>query len=115
MIAAEGDEASPTRMRAALASALTTGLVKRLKLCEPRRWPETNDEDLAREIGADSVAERMLLHHWEVTEIFRKMYEDVAYKITPAKLDLSFFRSQVEASLKTRLTNTHVIYNFFFV
>ena len=38
---------------------------------------------------------RMISHHHQITNIFMKMYEDVAFKLSPAKFDLSFFRSQV--------------------
>ena len=33
-------------------------------------------------------------HHRIVTDIFKSMYNDVAYQITPTKMNLSFFRSQ---------------------
>ena len=43
---------------------------------------------------ANQAVARHTRHHKEITEIFRKMYADVAFKISPSKMDLSIFRSQ---------------------
>lgn len=43
----------------------------------------------------------MISHHHQITTIFMKMYEDVAFKLSPAKFDLSFFRSQVNMYYNT--------------
>jgi len=40
-------------------------------------------------------------HHRKVTDIFRKLYADVAFKITPVQMDLSFFRSKVQCKIFT--------------
>lgn len=45
-------------------------------------------------LSANQAVARHVRHHKEITDIFRKMYTDVAYKISPSKMDLSIFRSQ---------------------
>ena len=36
-----------------------------------------------------------------MTEMFRRMYTDVAYKVTPTKADVSFLRSKVNLCFLT--------------
>ena len=59
---------------------------------EPSRW--TSAEETLTALSANQAVARHVRHHKEITEIFRKMYTDVAYKISPSKMDLSIFRSQ---------------------
>jgi len=84
-----------TAMRRALSSEIISRLISRMRAAEPDRWPASlSDQDMILQIGAEEATERLILHQGAVTEILRKMYADVAFKMTPAKFDLSFFRSQ---------------------
>ena len=66
-----------------------------LRLVEPARWPESEPVDtVAASVGANEVAARLTRHHREITDIFKAMYNDVGFQITPTKMNLSFFRSQ---------------------
>lgn len=42
----------------------------------------------------DLIILNMMDHHQQITDIFGQMYADVFFKITPVKIDLSFFRSR---------------------
>lgn len=81
-------------MRAALQAETIARLLQRMRRLEPTRWAALSDAQLAAQIGADEAATRLLAHHRTVTEILRNMYNDVAFRVSPAQRDLSFFRSQ---------------------
>lgn len=81
-------------MRAALQAETIDRLLERMRRLEPTRWAALSDAQLATQIGAEEATTRLLAHHRTVTEILRNMYNDVAFKISPAQRDLSFFRSQ---------------------
>lgn len=83
-----------TGMRQALTAEIISRLIARMRRVEKFRWAMKTDDEIAQEIGAEEATARMLTHHRTVTEILRKMYADVAFKMTPTKMDLSFFRSQ---------------------
>lgn len=71
------------------------GLISRLRLIEPTKWPNTiTDAEIISTLSLEELYPRIVQHHADVTDIFGKMYADVAFKITPTKMDLSFFRSQ---------------------
>jgi hypothetical protein len=91
---------SGPNMRRALFSEMSEGLLRRMRAAEPARWGES-DEEVAQLLRLDEVLPRLVQHHAEVTDLFGKLYEDVAYKITPAKMDMSLFRSQVRLSMNT--------------
>ena len=71
-------------------------LFERIKFCEPQKYV-TIFNDLSENLNENEITDiiiKMMDLHEEITDTFGKMYADVAFKITPAKLDLSFFRSQ---------------------
>ena len=72
-------------------------LLSYIRQCEPQKWSidAYSDEELYNYLNIYEVTSRMIDHHYQITSILMKMYEDVAYKLSPAKFDLSFFRSQV--------------------
>eukprot|EP00607_Mallomonas_marina_P007498 CAMPEP_0182417090 /NCGR_PEP_ID=MMETSP1167-20130531/1504_1 /TAXON_ID=2988 /ORGANISM="Mallomonas Sp, Strain CCMP3275" /LENGTH=355 /DNA_ID=CAMNT_0024590385 /DNA_START=370 /DNA_END=1437 /DNA_ORIENTATION=+ len=75
--------------------SMSAGLASRLRAVEPSRWEsEQTAEELAAALGVEEVEMKFRMHHRRVTDIFRKMYADVAFKMTPVQMDLSFFRSK---------------------
>jgi len=77
------------------AKLLVEALIPRMRAVEPLRWADQPDDAaLALALGAHETALRMLDHHRTVTDLLGRMYADVSLKLTPAKFDLSFFRSQ---------------------
>ena len=84
-------------MRNALVTEISKNLIILMREIEPMKYSNElySDNDLYKLLRLDEVIPRMILHHQDITNIFGNMYQDVAYKVTPAKLDLSFFRSQV--------------------
>ena len=58
------------------------------------RW-ESRDA-LEADIGyqIDEAILRVMKHHISMVDTQKKMYKDVAFKISPSKMDISFFRSQ---------------------
>lgn len=85
----DGSEISAERQQS---QKIVDRLVHLARAAEPARWA-SNDETEAS-LKANQAVARHTRHHKEITEIFRKMYADVAYKISPSKMDLSIFRSQ---------------------
>ena len=82
-------------MRAALYSTISDKLIKLMRDIEPDRFPESmSDEEFKSIINIDESISRLVQHHYDITNIFGAMYEDVANKITEVKMNLSFFRSQ---------------------
>jgi len=87
-------------MRRALFSEIKQGLIFRMCSAEPSRWVSEGknamtEDEISQLLNLDDeVIPRFIQHHQLVTDVFGRMYEDVAYKLTPAKMDLSFFRSQ---------------------
>ena len=80
------------------------GLISRLRLVEPTKWPESiPDSEIVSRLSLHDLYPRIVQHHADITDLFGKMYADVAFKITPTKMDLSFFRSQ---PYFTQLENT---------
>ena len=70
-------------------------LVHLLRSVEPAKWSESEPSDrVVAALGANEVAARLTRHHREITDIFKAMYNDVGFQITPTKMNLSFFRSQ---------------------
>jgi hypothetical protein len=67
-------------------------LLDLIRAAEPNRW--ASSEDAGAELKVNEAVARHTRHHKDITEVFRKMYSDVAYKISPSKMDLSIFRSQ---------------------
>jgi len=80
-------------MRSLLINHIKTELVQLMKTVESNKIEDfgaltaTNSE-------LDTAVSKILMLHEGITDIFGKMYADVHYKITPTKMDLSFFRSQ---------------------
>jgi hypothetical protein len=76
-------------------SHIVKRLVDLIRTAEPLKWPESEaSEHIATTLGGNEVVARVVRHHRDVTEIFKSMYNDVGYQITPTKMNLSFFRSQ---------------------
>lgn len=82
-------------MRKALMEEMEQGLISRMREAEPTRWAELTDAEMESQLQLrEECLPRILQHHFEMVDIFAAMYDDVANKRSPAKLDLSFFRSQ---------------------
>jgi hypothetical protein len=76
-------------------SHIVKQLVDLIRAAEPLKWPESEaSEHIATTLGGNEVVARIVRHHRDVMEIFKSMYNDVGYQITPTKMNLSFFRSQ---------------------
>lgn len=74
-------------------SLIVTNLIELMAGAEPNRWT-LSAEETEEMIRAHEVLKRLMLHHTLITDIFKRMYKDVAFKITPVKMNLSLFRSQ---------------------
>ena len=69
--------------------------VKKIRAVEPTRWDSTvTDNDIISQLDLLTVVKRIIQHSHEMLEIFKLMYNDVCYQITPVTMNLSFFRSQ---------------------
>ena len=69
--------------------------VKKIRAVEPTRWDLTvTDNDIISQLDLLTVVKRVIQHSHEMLEIFKLMYNDVCYQITPVTMNLSFFRSQ---------------------
>ncbi len=68
--------------------------VSKCMTAEPTRWdsPEALETDIGYEM--DETISRVMKHHTSMVDTQKKMYRDVAFKISPSKMDISFFRSQ---------------------
>ena len=77
-------------------SDIVEPFVRLLQEAEPSRWTVSEGEggSIASATAANEVTARLRRHHREVTDLFRTMYNDVGFQITPTKMNLSFFRSQ---------------------
>jgi len=84
----------PSAVREAQAGALVKQLIPYIKKIEPQRWGSLNEEEIIETLKLNEVSKKILQYHEEVTDMFGRMYADVAFKISPSKMDLSFFRSQ---------------------
>ena len=73
---------------------LFSGLISRLRLIEPAKFDSMSDSEITASLSLEELYPRIVQHHAEITDIFGQMYADVAFKISPSKMDLSFFRSQ---------------------
>ena len=87
-----GDSSTASITGKASTDRIVNKLVALVQATEPSRW--TSPEETLTALSANQAVARHVRHHKEITEIFRKMYTDVAYKISPSKMDLSIFRSQ---------------------
>ena len=73
---------------------LFSGLISRLRLIEPAKFESMSDSEITASLSLEELYPRIVQHHADITDIFGQMYADVAFKISPSKMDLSFFRSQ---------------------
>lgn len=81
---------------------IITNLIKKMRIIEPSMYNEKiSDLAIIEKLQLNELLTRILLHHENITDIFGRMYADVSMKITPAKMDLSFFRSQVRDHIYT--------------
>lgn len=80
-------------MRSLLINHIKTDLIQLMKTVEGSKFDDRGVL-LASNSEIDDVVGKILMLHEGITDIFGKMYADVHYKITPTKMDLSFFRSQ---------------------
>lgn len=82
-------------MRAALYGEVRSELFRRMRSAEPTRFPaEVADEEMGAMMDVDESISRMIQHHYDVTNLFGELYDDVANKTSEAQMDLSYFRSQ---------------------
>ena len=81
-------------LQRALAMDIKEAAVSKCMAAEPTRW-ESRDA-LEADIGyqLDEAIPRVMKHHVSMVDTQKKMYRDVAFKISPSKMDISFFRSQ---------------------
>lgn len=70
-------------------------LIRKMRAAEPARWQDQSDEQLLNRLEVDACVERVLMHHRIVTAIFQRMYEDVAYKLSPVPHDVAALRAKV--------------------
>ena len=72
-------------------------------MAQPGKYPESLsfDEKLKAQVAEAEVGLR--IHHRKITDLFRQLYADVAFKMTPVQFDLSFFRSQVSIFVTYKL------------
>ena len=80
-------------MRGLLIDHIKTDVVRLMKTIEGHKFDDQGPI-AASNSELDTVISKILMLHEGITDIFGKMYADVHYKITPTKMDLSFFRSQ---------------------
>ena len=73
---------------------LFSGLISRLRLIEPAKFDSMSDSEITASLSLEELYPRIVQHHADITDIFGQLYADVAFKISPSKMDLSFFRSQ---------------------
>ena len=93
----EGQLISPESgsAQAALQTVVINELVNLLKESEPTRWtPSQSVDEIASTLKLGEVVERLFRHHFQLLDIFRQMYSDVAFQLTPTKMNLSIFRNQ---------------------
>lgn len=78
-----------------LINQITTNLIALLRETDPKLFPsELSDSDITQEYKIEAAIKRTLVHYAQIVEVFGGLYYDVGNKISPAKMDLSFFRSQ---------------------
>jgi hypothetical protein len=83
-----------TAVRLALETEIASKLLQYMREAEPSKYPATmSDEQLALTLCIQAIIPRALTHYAKITDTFGRMYYDVANKLSPAKLDLSYFRS----------------------
>jgi len=70
-------------------SIIQEALLTKMKEVDPQL------SSLPTEGEIDLVLKHVLKHHRDMTDILGRMYADVCMKISPATMDLSFFRSKV--------------------
>ena len=92
--AAEGSDASTVQLAGNKINSdrIVGRLLDLIRAAEPNRWASV--EAAGADLKVNEAVARHTRHHKDITEVFRKMYSDVAYKISPSKMDLSIFRSQ---------------------
>jgi len=84
-----------TGMRDALANEVTAVLLQKMRKVEPETYPSSlSDDQMEAQLGIKEATAKIIQHHNIITDILKKMYADVTFKMTPVKMDLSFFRSQ---------------------
>ena len=60
-------------------------LVRVMRLAEPKRWDaEVSDEEVARELGAEEIAQQLEQHRQRIYDVQRAMYLDAALDRLPA-------------------------------
>jgi len=82
---------------------IAQSMLSKMRAAEPNRWSSSSggndidisDHDLIDSLDIKAVITRLAEHRITLVEVFHALYSDVAFKITPVKMDLSFFRSQV--------------------
>lgn len=80
-------------MKRLLKEEVAQSIVKKMCDAEPERFKGT-DEEVWNAISLDETLDRLSGHHSALVDTMKRMYKDVAFKISPSKRDISFFRSQ---------------------
>lgn len=68
--------------------------IQLLRVVEETKWKDASDEAVAEALHLEECVAKVITHHQQMTEIFRAMYSDVAYKLSATKVDISFLRSK---------------------
>jgi hypothetical protein len=81
-------------MQEAIHVEIKARLLEKMLATEPGRWTSAGalDTDIGSQV--DETIVRLLKHHASVVDTMKSMYRDVALKLSPSKMDISFFRSQ---------------------
>jgi hypothetical protein len=81
-------------MEGAIRAEVKEEVVSKMLRIEGDRWADSAEleEDIGEQI--DEAIKRLMKHHLSMVDTMKGMYKDVAFKISPSKMDISFFRSQ---------------------
>jgi len=76
---------------------ICSNVLKKMRSVEAGRWSEFSDSesDFIAHLQCEATVLGAVQHHRQMVDLFGLMYADVAFKISPAQMDLSFFRSKV--------------------
>lgn len=81
-------------MMAAIRDEIKEEVMSKMLKIEGDRWADKAEleEDVGQQI--EEAIARLMKHHLSMVDTMKNMYKDVAFKISPSKMDISFFRSQ---------------------
>lgn len=79
--------------RAILSEVKEEVMTKMMKV-EAERWSDRDALEADVGVQIEETITRLMKHHLSMVDTMKSMYKDVAFKISPSKMDISFFRSQ---------------------